>query len=66
MILGIGKTTICKKIASILSGKSAKFDGFYTEEIRDRNGSRIGFDIVKVTDLEKRSSLARLKYVFAQ
>jgi nucleoside-triphosphatase THEP1 len=66
MISGVGKTTICKKIASILDRKSAKFDGFYTEEIRDRSGSRIGFDIVRVTDPEKRLSLARLKYVFAQ
>ncbi|EZA61579.1 Cancer-related nucleoside-triphosphatase-like protein [Ooceraea biroi] len=58
---GIGKTTICKKIASTLGKKSANFDGFYTEEVRDGSGSRIGFDIVRVTDPEKRLSLARLK-----
>ncbi|XP_070157115.1 cancer-related nucleoside-triphosphatase homolog [Polyergus mexicanus] len=57
---GIGKTTVCKKIASILE-KSKNFDGFYTEEVRDRSGSRIGFDIVRVRDPERRLSLARLK-----
>lgn len=58
---GIGKTTVCKKIASILEKKSKNFDGFYTEEVRDQSGSRIGFDIVRVRDLETRLSLARLK-----
>ncbi|XP_029164293.1 cancer-related nucleoside-triphosphatase homolog isoform X1 [Nylanderia fulva] len=57
---GIGKTTVCKKIASMLE-KSKSFDGFYTEEVRDRSGHRIGFDIVRVRDPERRSSLARLK-----
>ncbi|KAL6264537.1 hypothetical protein P5V15_004643 [Pogonomyrmex californicus] len=58
---GIGKTTVCKKIASILEKRGSRFDGFYTEEVRDRSGSRIGFDIVGVKDPEKRLSLARLK-----
>ncbi|XP_072762524.1 cancer-related nucleoside-triphosphatase homolog [Anoplolepis gracilipes] len=58
---GIGKTTICKKVASILEKKSKNFDGFYTDEVRDQNGSRIGFDIVRVRDPERRLSLARLK-----
>lgn len=56
---------MCKKIASALKNKGNRFDGFYTEEVRDRNGSRIGFDIVGVKNLG-RSSLARLKYVFAR
>ncbi|KAL6431772.1 hypothetical protein ACFW04_007351 [Cataglyphis niger] len=58
---GIGKTTVCKKVASILEKRSKNFDGFYTEEVRDRSGSRIGFDIVRVRDPERRLSLARLK-----
>ncbi|XP_011163746.1 cancer-related nucleoside-triphosphatase homolog [Solenopsis invicta] len=58
---GIGKTTVCKKIASTLEKKGNKFDGFYTEEVRDRIGSRIGFDIVSVKDPGRRLSLARLK-----
>lgn len=60
--IGIGKTTVCKKVASTLE-KSKNFDGFYTEEVRDRSGSRIGFDIVRVRDPDRRLSLARLKYV---
>ncbi|EFN89850.1 cancer-related nucleoside-triphosphatase homolog [Harpegnathos saltator] len=58
---GIGKTTVCKKVASMLEKKGGRLDGFYTEEVRDRSGSRIGFDIVRVTDPERRLSLARLK-----
>ncbi|XP_071571687.1 cancer-related nucleoside-triphosphatase homolog [Temnothorax nylanderi] len=58
---GIGKTTACKKIASALEKKGSRFDGFYTEEVRDQNGSRIGFDIVEVKDPGRRLSLARLK-----
>ncbi|XP_011257987.2 cancer-related nucleoside-triphosphatase homolog [Camponotus floridanus] len=58
---GIGKTTVCKRILSILEKKSKSFDGFYTEEVRDHSGSRIGFDIVRVRDPETRLSLARLK-----
>ncbi|XP_032691190.1 cancer-related nucleoside-triphosphatase homolog [Odontomachus brunneus] len=58
---GIGKTTICKKVASTLEKKGSRFDGFYTEEMRDRNGTRIGFDVVRVKDPERRLSLARLK-----
>lgn len=62
--IGVGKTTVCKKIVSILEKKSKNFDGFYTEEVRDHSGSRIGFDIVRVQDPETRLSLARLKCVF--
>ncbi|XP_011704600.1 PREDICTED: cancer-related nucleoside-triphosphatase homolog isoform X2 [Wasmannia auropunctata] len=57
----IGKTTVCKKIASALEKKGSRFDGFYTEEVRDRTGSRIGFDIVGVKNSGNRLSLARLK-----
>ncbi|XP_036139606.1 cancer-related nucleoside-triphosphatase homolog isoform X2 [Monomorium pharaonis] len=37
----------------------SRFDGFYTEEVRNKNGSRIGFDIVGIKDPERRLSLAR-------
>ncbi|EGI70291.1 PREDICTED: cancer-related nucleoside-triphosphatase homolog [Acromyrmex echinatior] len=57
---GIGKTTVCKKIASALEKKGSRFDGFYTEEVRDQSGSRIGFDIVRVKDPGNRLSLAKL------
>ncbi|KMQ89654.1 hypothetical protein RF55_10691 [Lasius niger] len=45
----------------MLEKSKKSFDGFYTEEIRDRSGCRIGFDIVRVRDPERRLSLARLK-----
>lgn len=63
-MIGIGKTTICKKLASMMEEQSYKFDGFYTEEVRNENGSRIGFDIVLAKNLEKRSTLARAELVF--
>ena len=51
---------MCKKIASALEKKGSRFDGFYTEEVRDQSGSRIGFDIVRVKDPGNRLSLAKL------
>ncbi|XP_011872795.1 PREDICTED: cancer-related nucleoside-triphosphatase homolog isoform X2 [Vollenhovia emeryi] len=45
----------------MLEKRGSRFDGFYTEEVRDRNGSRIGFDIVGVKDPGGRLPLARLK-----
>lgn len=65
IFIGIGKTTVCKKIASVLEKKNKNFDGFYTEEVRDQRGSRIGFDVVRVRDPERRLSLARLKCVLS-
>ncbi|XP_014607796.1 PREDICTED: cancer-related nucleoside-triphosphatase [Polistes canadensis] len=56
---GIGKTTVCMNIASILEKQNRTLDGFYTEEVRGVNGSRIGFDIVIIKDKEKRIPLAR-------
>ncbi|KAL2744659.1 nucleoside-triphosphatase THEP1, partial [Vespula maculifrons] len=56
---GIGKTTVCMNIASILEKQNRTFNGFYTEEVRGENGSRIGFDIVLIKDKEKRIPLAR-------
>ncbi|XP_015610171.1 cancer-related nucleoside-triphosphatase homolog [Cephus cinctus] len=56
---GIGKTTVCKKLATILGNCTNKFDGFYTEELRGSAGSRIGFDVIRVTDPGARTALAR-------
>jgi nucleoside-triphosphatase len=50
---GIGKTTVVRKVADLLRGAAS---GFYTDEVRDDNGQRIGF---QVTSLEgKRGELA--------
>lgn len=50
-------------IASILEKQNRTFNGFYTEEVRGENGSRIGFDIVLIKDKEKRIPLARTELV---
>ncbi|KPJ08322.1 Cancer-related nucleoside-triphosphatase [Papilio machaon] len=53
---GVGKTTLIKKISSILSVKGTKVAGFYTEEVRN-NRVREGFDIISLEG--KRGRLAR-------
>ncbi|KPJ02610.1 Cancer-related nucleoside-triphosphatase-like [Papilio xuthus] len=53
---GVGKTTLTKKILSILSDKGIKVAGFYTEEVRN-NRVREGFDIISLEG--KRGRLAR-------
>ncbi|CAD6231831.1 GSCOCG00001608001-RA-CDS [Cotesia congregata] len=56
---GIGKTTICKKIVKIFEKYNFNYDGFYTEEIRSSDKSRIGFDIVPLKNSDQRNWLAR-------
>lgn len=58
-LIGIGKTTLVKKICEKLQSKNVEINGFYTEELRDNN-SRIGFDVVTLTD-GKRTQLARTR-----
>ncbi|GAB0096906.1 uncharacterized protein DMENIID0001_124860 [Sergentomyia squamirostris] len=43
---GVGKTTIFKKIADDLKSLKVPIVGFYTEEVRNGLGGRVGFDIV--------------------
>jgi len=54
---GIGKTTLIKKIAERL--REYRPSGFYTEEVRDERGQRIGFDIININN-EQRGVLARV------
>ncbi|KAH8360609.1 hypothetical protein KR200_010094 [Drosophila serrata] len=57
--LGVGKTTLVRRICSKLSEKNHLLKGFYTEEVReDSQGQRIGFDVVTLTG--KRGVLARI------
>ncbi|XP_017891999.1 uncharacterized protein LOC108632142 isoform X2 [Ceratina calcarata] len=42
-----------------MENRNFNFDGFYTEEIRNQNGGRIGFDVVPLKNLNGRSILAR-------
>lgn len=61
---GVGKTTIVKRLAAdfnkldSLSNRSVS--GFYTEEVRNADGNRIGFDAVLLNDIGDRCVLARL------
>ncbi|XP_055686658.1 cancer-related nucleoside-triphosphatase [Lutzomyia longipalpis] len=43
---GVGKTTIFRKIADDLQGMKVPIMGFYTEEVRNGLGGRVGFDLV--------------------
>jgi len=54
---GIGKTTLIKKITDTL--RKYKPAGFYTEEVKDERGKRIGFDIVNISN-KQRGVLARI------
>lgn len=58
--LGTGKTTIVKRLVDELSITKHRLSGFFTEEIRNTNGIRIGFDVVSF-DGTNRGILARNK-----
>ena len=56
---GVGKTTLAKKVAeTLMKNDSVKIDGFYTEEVRDENQVRKGFDVVSIKNQENRKPLA--------
>ena len=52
---GCGKTTVIKRV---IDGPVMPAGGFYTEEVRGRNGQRIGFDVVMLDG--RRGPLARV------
>ncbi len=54
---GIGKTTVVKKVYAFLGEKAS---GFWTEEIRDKTGKRIGFKIITT---EKKECILASKYI---
>lgn len=54
---GVGKTTLIKKLYQQLNENNIETNGFYTEEIRNETGNRIGFDITTVDG--RRGVLAR-------
>ncbi|XP_076635541.1 nucleoside-triphosphatase THEP1 isoform X2 [Colletes latitarsis] len=62
---GIGKTTVCKELISIINKGNYNLEGFYTEEVRDQTGSRIGFDVALV-NRSGGKSLARIEDVINQ
>ena len=66
LILGVGKTTLCRNVYEVFKGKGVQVQGFYTEEVRNSSkGSRVGFDVVTLDGL--RGPLARTKgYVVCQ
>lgn len=56
---GSGKSTMVQKLVKDLkkNEKPAKLQGFYTEEVRNLAGTRIGFDVVTLDG--QRGILAR-------
>lgn len=56
--LGAGKTTLVKRLVDELRTTNNRVSGFYTEEIRNTHGNRIGFDVVSL-DAINRGILAR-------
>ena len=55
--LGVGKTTLVRKVCEALEGKNWESQGFYTEELRV-DGERVGFDVVTMEG--QRGPLARV------
>lgn len=50
---GSGKTTLIKKIVEYLKQKNVNVEGFITEEVRDVEGCRLGFDILTLQNERK-------------
>eukprot|EP00927_Polykrikos_kofoidii_P037556 TRINITY_DN31727_c0_g2_i1.p1 TRINITY_DN31727_c0_g2~~TRINITY_DN31727_c0_g2_i1.p1 ORF type:complete len:801 (-),score=202.54 TRINITY_DN31727_c0_g2_i1:65-2467(-) len=69
---GVGKTTMVQRLLATLKeeeGEGVEIAGFYTEEVRDPQGLRSGFDVVRVGEplsigdappLPQRVALARI------
>lgn len=53
---GVGKTTIIRRVVASLP--SIPISGFYTAEVRDSRGSRVGFEIVTLAG--RKAELARV------
>ena len=64
---GTGKSTAIKNIVQKLqeSEHDIVLSGFYTEEVLDKNGERLGFDLVDVNDVDgsRRAPLSRIDFV---
>jgi len=55
---GVGKTTLLKAVVNTFKEKQS-LSGFYTEEVRNDSGARVGFDVVSLSGT--RSPLARIE-----
>lgn len=58
---GCGKTTMIKRLVADLqqTASAVKLQGFYTEEARNAQNERIGFDVVTLDG--KRGPLAKIR-----
>jgi len=54
---GVGKTTLIKRLLPHLINPA----GFYTQELRDTNGKRVGFEIVRI-DTNERAVFAHIEF----
>lgn len=55
---GVGKTTVVTRTVERLRDAGTDVSGFFTEEVRDADGRRVGFDIVRLDG--ERAPLARV------
>lgn len=55
---GVGKTTLAKKVADTLTKQGMKIQGFVTQEVRNDQGERKGFDVIDIKDCQRRKPLA--------
>ena len=58
-----GKTTAVKRLVKLLQSKGVRCKGFYTEEVVNGSGARVGFDVVTIPD-GKRDVLSRKEGFF--
>ena len=58
-----GKTTAVKRLVKLLQSKGVRCKGFYTEEVVNGSGARVGFDVVTIPDA-KRDVLSRKEGFF--
>ena len=58
---GTGKSTVVKEVVSQLQHLGVPLAGFYTEDVLDQSGKRMGFDLVDVNG-GNRAALSRIGF----
>lgn len=64
MLIGIGKTTLVRKVVDELLKRKLEVFGFYTEEVRDPSvGKRTGFQVVTLEGQRGTLASIQLRYI---